>query len=195
MSIYSLKNKVLKEEKNNNSVINIGVAFDEFGDPIFYTGNDLVMILKENQQLNSTPNITLLSGENQRVVINIVSNEINGRKLKHGPRIKFKAGRKLENVGTRSLTFNHDKNGNTIPIVSIYPNQDKHKNKFKEDDDLLKKYMIKTAFSFIQSNPKLIEDYFLGMCDFKDVLNYAEEFNNFSNNKKKEYAKQIIEIK
>lgn len=197
MGIYSLRNKVLNEEKDwsNDNVINIGVAFDEFGDPIFYTDNDLITILKENQQSTNTPNITLLSGEKQRVVINIVSNEINGRRLKHGPRIKFKAGKKLEDVGTRSLTFDHDKEGNTIPIVSIYPNQDKHKNKFKEDDDLLKKYMIKTAFSFIQSNPSLIEDYFLGECDFEDVLNYADEYNKFSNSKKKEYAKQIIEIK
>ncbi len=193
MSIYSLKNKVLKEEKNDNNVINIGVAFDEFGDPIFYTGNDLVMILNERSSYNH-PNITLLSNKKQKVVINIVPNENSRNTMKHGSRIKFKAGTKLKDVGTRSLVFDHDNNGNTIPIVSIYPNQDKHENEFK-DKKMLENYMLKTAFSFVQSNPKLIEDYFLGKRDFKDVLEYADEYNKFSNSKKKEYAKQIIEIK
>lgn len=195
MGIYSLKNKILNEEKDwsDDNVINIGVAFDEFGNPVFYTDNDLIMALNERSSYNH-PNITLLSDKKQKVVINIVPNENDRNAMKHGSRIKFKAGRNLKDVGARSLTFDHDDNGNAIPIVSIYPNQDKSDDPFK-DKDMLEKYMVKTAFSFVQSNPRLIEDFFLGKRDFKEVLDYADEFNNFSNAKKKEYAKQIIEIK
>ena len=193
MGIYSLKNKVLNEEKDwsDDNVINIGVAFDEFGDPVFYTDKDLLNVLNENTF--NYPNIKLLSDKKQKVVINLVPYKSNDTELNPGARIKFKS-RNGNDIGTRSLVFDRDNKGNPIPIVSIYPNQDKDKNEFKSHK-MLDDYMLDTAFSFVQSNPRLIEDFFLGKRSYDDLVDYVNTFNKFSNKKKKEYADQIIRRK
>lgn len=199
MSIYSLKNKVLKEEKdwsNDDTLeLDLEIEFDKNNDPIFYTDNHLI-ILKEYHI--KYPSIHLEYIKHQKVDINIVPDELNDKKAPHRSRIKILGGTKSVSLTTRSLTFANNNSGDVVPTVSEYQSQKNKNKKFKttDSDGLLKPYMIDAAFSFVQSNPELIKGFIDGKYSFYDVTDYAEnEYNKLSDKEKEKFAKQIEKIK
>lgn len=132
MGIYSLKNKVLNEEKDwsddNTLELNLEIEFDDNKNLIFRTGDDMIwqgatMIISES---SIHPDIKFNYTKNQPMKINIVPLEINGVRMKHGARIKIKRFSNNKSTITKSLKFDQDSNGNTIASVSDYKNQDKN---------------------------------------------------------------------
>ena len=186
MGIFSDKLKSIEESSE--------VIFEiEFSDNklIIRSGDDMIW----NNLLEFTeggyPDFKFRFENNAPRKVNIMPIVQNDEKQKHGARVKIKHPFSSNTIGTRTLIFDRDDDGNIIEVsASKYKNQSKKSGELKDYD--IKSDYIDAAFSLIASNPKLIDDFISGKASKYDVENYIDTvYNKLSNKDKRNYVKKI----